>query len=68
MADSLPEQKTEMPTDRRIGELRKEGSVFQSVDIVQAFVLIAGFLALTMTWNLLYNDMRYLFIKSFTMG
>lgn len=67
MADSLPEQKTEMPTDRRIGELRKEGSVFQSVDIVQAFVLIAGFLALTMSWNLLYNDMCYLFIKSFTM-
>ena len=55
MADSLPEQKTEMPTDRRIGELRKEGSVFQSVDIVQALVLIAGFLALTMTWNFLYK-------------
>jgi flagellar biosynthetic protein FlhB len=67
MADSLPEQKTEMPTDRRIGELRKEGSVFQSVDVVQALVLMAGFLALSMTWNLLYNDMRYLFTKSFMM-
>jgi len=67
MADSLPEQKTEMPTDRRISELRKEGSVFQSIDIVHALVLLAGFLALNMTWNILYNDMRYLFTKSFTM-
>jgi flagellar biosynthetic protein FlhB len=66
-SESLPEQKTEMPTDRRVSELRKEGSVFQSVDIVHVFVLVAGFLSLNLSWNLLYNDMRYVFTKSFTM-
>jgi flagellar biosynthetic protein FlhB len=66
-SDSLPEQKTEMPTDRRLGELRKEGSVYQSIDIVHVMVLAAGFLALNLSWNLLYTDMRYVFTKSFTM-
>lgn len=66
-SESLPEQKTEMPTDRRIGELRKEGSIFQSIDVVHAFVLLAGFLALSYTWNKLYEDMRYLFMRSFMM-
>jgi flagellar biosynthetic protein FlhB len=66
-SDSLPEQKTEMPTDRRIGELRKEGSVYQSVDVLHVLVLTAGFLALNFSWNLLYRDMRYVFTKSFSM-
>ena len=66
-SESLPEQKTEMPTDRRIGELRKQGSVFQSIDVVHAFVLMAGFLALNYSWNLLYEDMLYLFERSFMM-
>lgn len=66
-SESLPEQKTEMPTDRRISELRKQGSVYQSIDIVHVLVLTSGFLALNLSWNLLYNDMRYVFTKSFTM-
>jgi flagellar biosynthetic protein FlhB len=66
-SESLPEQKTEMPTDRRIGELRKEGSVFQSIDVVHAFVLMAGFFALNYTWHLMYSHMRYLFTRSFQM-
>ena len=66
-SESLPEQKTEMPTDRRLGEIRKEGAVFQSVDVSHALVLLTGFLALSYSWNLLYTDMRYLFIKSFNL-
>ena len=66
-SDSLPEQKTEMPTDRRVSELRKEGSVYQSIDVVHVLVLAAGFLALNLSWNLLYTDMRYVFTKSFSM-
>lgn len=66
-SESLPEQKTELPTDRRMGELRKEGSIFQSIDVVHALVLMAGFIALNYTWNLLYQDMRYLFVRSFMM-
>ena len=66
-SESLPEQKTEMPTERRLGESRKEGSVFQSIDIVHALVLLAGFVALTFTWNFLYLDMQYLFTRSFKM-
>lgn len=66
-SESLPEQKTEMPTDRRLGEIRKEGAVFQSVDVSHALVLLTGFLALNYSWNILYMDMRYLLIKSFNM-
>ena len=66
-SESLPEQKTEMPTDRRVSELRKEGSVYQSIDVVHVLVLAAGFLALNLSWNLLYTDMRYVFTKSFSM-
>lgn len=64
-SESLPEQKTEMPTERRLGEIRKEGAVFQSIDVVHALVLLTGFLSLSYTWNLLYLDMQYLFRRSF---
>jgi flagellar biosynthetic protein FlhB len=63
--DSLPEQRTEMPTERRLEEIRKEGAIFHSTDLEHVFVLIAGFLALTYSWKLIFTDMRILMVKTF---
>lgn len=63
--DSLPEQRTEMPTERRLEEIRKEGAIFHSTDLSHVFVLMAGFLALTYSWNLIFTDMRVLMVKTF---
>jgi flagellar biosynthetic protein FlhB len=65
--DTLPEQRTELPTERRLGELRKEGAVFHSVDLEHALVLVTGFLAISLTWNVLYKDIRYMMVRSFLM-
>jgi flagellar biosynthetic protein FlhB len=65
--DSLPEQRTELPTERRLGEIRKEGAVFHSVDLEHALVLVTGFLAVSLSWNILYKDMRYMLVRSFLM-
>ena len=63
--DSLPEQRTEMPTDRRLQEIRKEGALFHSTDLEHAAVLVAGFLAVSFMWNVLYVDMKYMLVRSF---
>lgn len=65
--DSLPEERTEMPTERRLEEIRKEGALFHSTDLEHALVLLAGFMVVSYSWNLLYRDMRYMLVRSFTM-
>ncbi|MFO0417154.1 MAG: flagellar biosynthesis protein FlhB [Pseudomonadota bacterium] len=65
--DSLPEQRTEMPTERRMQEIRKDGALFHSADLEHAFVLLTGFLALNFCWSYLYQDLRYVLVRSFTM-
>jgi flagellar biosynthetic protein FlhB len=65
--DSLPEQRTELPTDRRLQEIRREGALFHSADLEHALVLLAGFLTVSYCWNALYRDMRYMLVRSFTM-
>lgn len=65
--DSLPEQRTEMPTERRLGEIRKEGALFHSIDLEHAMVLLAGFLVVSYSWKILYADMRYMLVRAFTM-
>lgn len=65
--DTLPEQRTEMPTERRLSEIRKEGGLFHSTDLVHALVLVAGFLSVSYSWNFLFRDLRYLLVRSFTM-
>jgi flagellar biosynthetic protein FlhB len=66
-ADTLPEQRTEDPTDRRMTEIRKEGGLFHSTDMEQVLVLMTGFLVLCSTWSKLYHDMCYVFTRSFRM-
>jgi flagellar biosynthetic protein FlhB len=66
-SESLPEQKTELPTDRRMGDLRRQGAIYQSADITHTLVLMAGFLGLQYSWNAIYFDMQYVLVKSFQM-
>ena len=66
-AESLPEQRTELPTDRRMGEIRKEGALHHSQDLEHLVVLIMGFLMLSWTWQSLYMDMQFVLRRSFQM-
>jgi flagellar biosynthetic protein FlhB len=65
--ETLPEQRTEMPTDRRLQELRKEGAIFHSSDVEHVLVFITGFFALSAGWNALYADLKFVMSRSFTM-
>jgi len=65
--DSLPEQRTEMPTERRLQDIRKEGAIFHSADLEHVFVLVTGFLAISFAWSRLYRDMRHMMVRSFSM-
>lgn len=65
--ESLPEQRTELPTERRIAELRRTGAVFHSIDLEQLLVLVTGFIAVSLLWNVLYRDMKYILVRSFLM-
>ncbi len=65
--DSLPEQRTELPTERRLAEIRKEGAIFHSIDLEHALVLITGFLVVSYSWNMFYKDFRFMMVRAFTM-
>lgn len=65
--DTLPEERTEMPTERRLEEIRKEGAIYHSMDLEHALVLLAGFVVVSYMWNILYRDMRYMMYRSFSM-
>ena len=65
--ESLPEQRTELPTERRVAELRRTGAIFHSIDLEQLVVLVSGFLIVSMLWNILYQDMKYVLVRSFLM-
>lgn len=62
---STPEERTEMPTDRRMNQLRKEGALHCSVEVVHVVSLLSGFAALCILWPYLYNDMVILLKKSY---
>lgn len=62
---STPEQRTEMPTDRRMGKLREEGQIHFSNEIAQVLALFAGFYALKFIWGNLWGNLQIIFIKCF---
>jgi flagellar biosynthesis protein FlhB len=55
--NSTPEERTEMPTDRRLSELRKQGALHNSGDVTVVLTLITGFLLLHIVWQYLLADM-----------
>ncbi|MCB0340442.1 MAG: EscU/YscU/HrcU family type III secretion system export apparatus switch protein, partial [Bdellovibrionales bacterium] len=62
--NSTPEERTEMPTSRRMQQLRREGQIFKSNDVVQAVSLLTGFLALKVLWGWMFDDMKELITKT----
>jgi flagellar biosynthesis protein FlhB len=62
---STPEERTEHPTDRRMGELRKDGHLHQSNELVQCLTLLMGFFALQFIWDNLYQNLQTVFIGAF---
>ncbi len=64
---STPEERTELPTEKRMSKLREEGQLPLSTDFTQATTLIGGFLILQFIWSWLYQDMVYTMRKAFGM-
>ena len=62
---STPEERTEAPTERRMGEIRKEGAMPLSTDVVQVVSLITGFFVLKWSWEWLISVMRECFTLCF---
>lgn len=60
---STPEERTEMPTDRRMRELRKEGTVHFSNEIAIVISLMTSFLMLGVLWSWLYDSLVLVFKK-----
>jgi len=65
--NATDEQRTEMPTDRRIEKLRGEGQIHSSQEIVQVISLITAFSVLTATWGWFFRDIKLIFSTSFRM-
>ena len=65
--NSTPEERTEMPTERRLERLRKEGTLYHSTDIEQTISLMSGFLIVSIMAPLLLGDVQYIFRKAFEM-
>ena len=62
---STPEQRTEMPTDKRMGELRKNGQLFISFETVQVITLLMGVTVLGRVLPLLTTSMKHIFEIAF---
>ncbi|MEZ4753964.1 MAG: EscU/YscU/HrcU family type III secretion system export apparatus switch protein [Bdellovibrionota bacterium] len=64
---ATPEEKTEMPTDRRMDHLREDGQVHLSTEIAVVASLFSGFIALLATWEWLLTEFKLFLIKAFSM-
>jgi flagellar biosynthetic protein FlhB len=64
---STPEERTEMPTEKRMTEIRREGQLFMSTDISTAASLFAAFGMLLLTWDWFLRDVKYCMLKAFSM-
>lgn len=62
---SAPEERTEDPTQKRIEQLRKDGSIPVSTEVAQVLSLIAGFLALKFIVKSLFKDLEFVITLSF---
>jgi len=67
MADRDPE-KTEKATPKRVTKARDQGSVPKSGQLTKTVVLIAGYLALRMTFGTIYAEMREIWRWAFGPG
>jgi flagellar biosynthetic protein FlhB len=65
--NSTPEQRTELPTDKRMGQLRKEGTLFFSQDIVVLLTLMTGFLVVSATASTLTENLKIVLAHSYSL-
>ena len=63
--NSTPEERTEMPTDKRWSKIRNEGTLPLSVEFNQVIVLIFSFSILTATASSMWNATLLLMTNSF---
>lgn len=63
--NSTPEERTEMPTGKRMGQLRKQGQIFFSQDVAQVAAMIAGFEVMRRVWGWLFHNLQLVFTLSF---
>lgn len=64
---STPEERTEMPTEKRMGEIRKEGAVHMSNEVPVVISMMTAFFTLTLIWEWMLRDIKYVLWKSFDM-
>jgi flagellar biosynthetic protein FlhB len=64
---TTPEQRTELPTGRRMSELRKDGALHMSHEVVQVLSLISGFLMLGVMWSYFFEDFKVCMKFTFNM-
>lgn len=65
--NSTPEQRTELPTDKRMGQLRKEGALFFSQDIVSLLTLMAGFMVVSSMASGLVTNLKIVLTRSYSL-
>lgn len=63
--NSIPEERTEMPTDRRLNKLRGEGALHFSTEVTQVGTLIFSFALLSHMFNTFWHDMRMTMVHAF---
>jgi len=63
--NSTPEQRTELPTDKRMGQLRKEGALFFSQDIVALLTLMAGFSVISVVASGIVTNLKIVLTQSY---
>ena len=65
-ADTDDSEKTEDPTQHRMTELRKEGSIHVSIEVARVATLLVGFGMLYFTWRYLLRGMKQILVSCFT--
>jgi len=60
---SAPEERTEMPTAKRMQQLRRDGQIFLSTELVQVATMSTGFFILTLMVHRLFNHMQHLLVS-----
>lgn len=63
--NSVPEERTELPSDRRMGKLRADGSLHLSSEVSQVGTLIFSFILLSYLFQSMWNDMRLTIVHLF---
>jgi flagellar biosynthetic protein FlhB len=62
---STPEERTELPTEKRMSKLREEGTLPVSTDFTGVLALFTGFMVLYFVSSLLLSDFQWLMKRSF---